>query len=46
VSTLEDEFRVNPYIRFNSPGMINNLQKRNMQTNTEYARFKSIMDIY
>ncbi len=46
VSTLEDEFRVNPYIRFNSPGMINNLQKRNMRTDTEYARFKSIMDIY
>ena len=46
VSTLEDELKVNPYIRFNSPGMINNLQERKMRTDTEYARFKSIMDIY
>jgi hydroxyacylglutathione hydrolase len=46
VSTLQDELKTNPYIRFNAPAMINNLQKRNLQTDTEYARFKSIMDIY
>ena len=46
VSTLQDELKVNPYLRFNAEGMIKNLQKRNMQTDTEYAGFKSIMDIY
>jgi len=46
VSTLQDELNVNPYIRFNAPGMVSNLQGRKMKTDTEYARFKSIMDIY
>ena len=46
VSTLDDELKVNPYIRFNSPAMINNLKKRNMPVNTEFERFKSIMEIY
>ena len=46
VSTLDDELKVNPYIRFNSQSMINNLQKRNMPANTEFERFKSIMEIY
>ncbi|MCK5163143.1 MAG: MBL fold metallo-hydrolase [Desulfobacula sp.] len=46
VSTLDDELKSNPYIRFNAPGMISNLQKRNMPTNTQFARFKSIMEIY
>jgi len=46
VSTLQDELNVNPYIRFNAPGMVSNLQERKMKTDTEYARFKSIMDIY
>jgi len=46
VSTLKDELKANPYIRFNAQSMIKNLEKRNMATNTEYARFKSIMDIY
>ena len=46
VSTLDEELRVNSYLRFNAPAMINNLQKKNMPTNTEFARFKSIMEIY
>jgi hydroxyacylglutathione hydrolase len=46
VSTLDDELRVNPYIRFNAQSMIHNLNKRNMPANTEFARFKSIMEIY
>lgn len=46
VSTLDDELKVNPYIRFNSQSMINNLQKKNMPANTEFERFKSIMEIY
>jgi hydroxyacylglutathione hydrolase len=46
VSTLDDELKVNPYIRFNAKEMINNLTKRNMPANTEFERFKSIMEIY
>jgi len=46
VSTLEDELRANPYIRFNAPSMINILQKRKMPANTELERFKSIMEIF
>jgi len=46
VSTLADELKTNPYVRFNAPEMIHNLQKRKLQANTEFARFKSIMDIY
>ena len=46
VTTLDDELRANSYVRFNAPSMINNLQKRNMPTNTEFARFESIMEIY
>ena len=46
VTTLDDELRANPYVRFNAQSMIHNLQKRKMLTNTEFARFKSIMEIY
>ena len=46
VSTLNEELRVNSYLRFNAPAIINNLKKKNMPTNTEFARFKSIMEIY
>lgn len=46
VSSLQDELDVNPYIRFNEPAMVSNLQARKMPADTEYARFKSIMDIY
>ena len=46
VSTLEDELKVNPYIRFNAQGMIKNLKKRNMPADTPFARFQSIMEIY
>lgn len=46
VSTLDDELRANPYVRFNAPSMINILQKRNLPANTEFERFKSIMENY
>ncbi len=46
VSTLDDELKVNPYIRFNAPGMISNLKNRNMPIDTEFDRFNSIMEIY
>nr|NJM01820.1 MBL fold metallo-hydrolase [Desulfobacula sp.] len=44
VSTLDDELRANPYIRFNALGMINILKKRRLPVNTEFERFKSIME--
>jgi len=46
VSTLEDELKANPYVRFNASAMIKNLQERNLPIDTEFARFNSIMEIY
>ncbi len=46
VSTLDDELKVNPYIRFNASGMIKKLKKMNMPVSTEVERFKSIMEVY
>lgn len=46
VSTLDDELNVNPYIRFNADSMIALLQKKKMPTQTEFDRFKSIMEIF
>jgi len=46
VSTLDDELSVNPYIRFNAKEMIKNLEQRNMPANSEFERFKSIMEIF
>lgn len=46
VTTLEDELRANPYVRFNAQSMIHNLQKRNIPTHTEFDRFNAIMEIY
>ncbi|MFO7751054.1 MAG: MBL fold metallo-hydrolase [Desulfobacteraceae bacterium] len=46
VSTLTDELKINPYLRFNAQGMIDNLKQKNMPVDTEYHRFKSIMEVY
>ncbi len=46
VSTLEDELKVNPYIRFNEKGMIEKLKARRLPVDTEFERFKSIMENY
>ena len=46
VSTIKDELKVNPFLRFNEPGIIKNLEKKNMAVNTELDRFKSIMESY
>lgn len=46
ISTIEDELKANPYVRFNARGMIKNLQERNLPIDTEFARFNSIMEIY
>lgn len=46
VSTLADEARVNPYLRFNSQTLLKILQQRNVPFQTELERFKSIMEIF
>lgn len=46
VSTLDDELHVNPYIRFNADSMIALLLKKKMPSQTEFDRFKSIMEIF
>ena len=46
VSTLEDELNVNPFLRFNEPGIIKNLQQKDIPSNSELLRFKAIMETY
>ena len=46
VSTLADELKVNPYLRFNAPAIVQRLEERNMPRNTEAERFSSLMEIY
>jgi len=46
VSTLADELKVNPYLRFNAPAIVQRLEDRNMPRNTEAERFSSLMEIY
>ena len=43
VSTLADEFAVNPFLRFNEPSIIELLAARNMKRTTEFERFESLM---
>ncbi len=46
ISTLEDEQKVNPYIRFNDKTMVKILNEKQLPRSTEYERFKSIYDLY
>jgi hydroxyacylglutathione hydrolase len=46
VSSLADELKVNPYIRFNAPSMIQQLKEKGLPRDTESQRFSSIMEIY
>ena len=46
VSTVADELKVNPYIRFNAPEMVRRLEKTNMPVGTPLERFKAIMELY
>jgi len=43
VSTLGDELLVNPYLRYNEPGLIQVMHKRGLRTDTEYDRWESVM---
>jgi len=44
-STLSEEKRVNPYLRFNDPKMIRILEDRQLPVNTEFERWESIMSL-
>jgi len=44
-STLEDEFRINPYLRFNEPEIIKLLKSRGLPCGTEEERWKSLMSM-
>lgn len=44
-SLLRDEFKVNPYLRFNDPKIIDILKKRGLPVGTEWERWQSMMAI-
>jgi len=44
-STLEDEFRINPYFRFNAEPIVDLLRRKNLPTATEEERWRSLMSI-
>jgi len=44
-STMADERRINPYLRFNEESIIKLLQKRGLPCATEWERWKSLMSI-
>ncbi|HUH66751.1 MAG TPA: MBL fold metallo-hydrolase [Syntrophales bacterium] len=44
-SRLADELRVNPYLRFNEPGIIGLLKKNKLPTKSEWQRWQSLMTI-
>lgn len=44
-SKLSEEFRVNPYLRFNAPEMVAVLAQKGLPGETEYQRWESIMSI-
>ena len=46
ISTLEDERKANPYIRFNEKAMVKILDEKKLPRNTEYERFKSVYELY
>lgn len=44
-STLADERKINPYLRFNEPAIVAFLEKEGLSVGTEYERWESIMAI-
>lgn len=46
VSTLGDELKVNPFLRFNDPALIRILEARGLPVKTEYDRWRSMMEVY
>lgn len=46
ISTLEDELKVDPYIRFNDKALVKVLNEKKLPRSTEYERFKSVYELY
>ncbi|MFC1885918.1 MBL fold metallo-hydrolase [Thermodesulfobacteriota bacterium] len=44
-STLDEELKINPYLRFNQQPIISFLEKRGLPVETEYQRWESLMSI-
>ncbi|MFC1820468.1 MBL fold metallo-hydrolase [Thermodesulfobacteriota bacterium] len=44
-STLADEYKINPFLRFNEGKIISILEKRGLRVETEYDRWESIMSL-
>ena len=44
-STLGDELKVNPYLRFNAPAMVALLRQKGLAVDTEFDRFKGVMSL-
>ena len=44
-STLAEERKINPYLRFNEPGIIALLERRGLPRATEWERWRSLMSI-
>jgi len=45
-SSLKDELRINPFIRFNDPHLIEMLKDRDLPAATEFERWKSLMTMH
>lgn len=46
VSRLSEELQVNPYLRFNTPSMIERLKEKNLPRETQFQRFSSVMEVF
>ncbi len=44
-AVLGDEMKVDPFIRFNEPEIVNMLTGRGLPVDTEFHRFRSIMSL-
>jgi hydroxyacylglutathione hydrolase len=44
-STMADERRINPYLRFNEETIVNTLKGNNLPCATEWERWESLMSI-
>ena len=44
-STLDEEFKINPFLRFNEPRIVSFLKDRGLPVSTEYERWESLMTL-
>lgn len=46
VSRLSEELKVNPYLRFDTPSMIERLKEKNLPRGSRFQRFASVMEVF